>query len=196
MMEGYYFIRSDHPGNTNRGGVCIYYKESLAVRVVNITSLTECLICEVTMQNKKGYAVVVYRSPSQSTYEFESFLSGLEDLLSNIICSKSQFTIILGEFNSRSPEWWSEDIITLHGTQIDSLTTTHGSKELIFDSTHILPQSPYCTDLIFTDKLKYVTDCGAYSSLHPNCHHQITFCKLNLKVEYPPPYQRLVQNFK
>ena len=138
-MEGYYFIRSDHPGNTNRGGVCIYYKESLAVRVVNITSLTECLICEVTMQNKKGYAVVVYRSPSQSTYEFESFLSGLEDLLSNIICSKSQFTIILGEFNSRSPEWWFEDIVTLHGTQIDSLTTTHGSKELIFDSTHILP---------------------------------------------------------
>ena len=64
MMEGYYLIRSDHPSNTNRGGVCIYYKESLGVRVVNITSLTECLICEVTMQNKKGYAVVVYRSPS------------------------------------------------------------------------------------------------------------------------------------
>ena len=63
-MEGYYLIRSDHPSNTNRGGVCIYYKESLGVRVVNITSLTECLICEVTMQNKKGYAVVVYRSPS------------------------------------------------------------------------------------------------------------------------------------
>ena len=111
-MEGYYLIRSVHPGNTDRDGVCIYYKESLAVRVVNITSLTGCLICEVTMQNKKGYAVVVYRSPSQSTSEFESFLSGLEDLLSNIICSKSQFTIILGEFNSRSPEWWSEDIVT------------------------------------------------------------------------------------
>ena len=77
MMEGYYLIRSDHPGNTNRGGVCIYYKDSLAVRVVNITSLTECLICEVTMQNEKGYAVVVYGSPSQSTSEFESFLSGL-----------------------------------------------------------------------------------------------------------------------
>ena len=34
------------------------------------------------------------------------------------------------------------------------------------------------------------------TSLHKNCHHQITFCKLNLKVEYPPPYQHLVCNFK
>ena len=32
--------------------------------------------------------------------------------------------------------------------------------------------------------------------MNKNCHHQITFCKLNLKVEYPPPYQRLVWNFK
>ena len=31
MLEGYNLIRSDHPSNTKRGGVCIYYKESLAV---------------------------------------------------------------------------------------------------------------------------------------------------------------------
>ena len=108
--------------------VCIYHKESLVVRIVNITSLTEYLVCEVTIQNKKGYVAVVYRSPSQSTSEFESFLSGLEDLLSNALCSKSQFTVVLGDFNARSPAWWSEDITTLHGTQIDSLTTMHGFK--------------------------------------------------------------------
>ena len=196
MIEGYNLIRSDHPSNTKRGGVCIYYKESLAVRIVNITSLTECLVCEVTIQNKKGYVAVVYRSPSQSTSEFESFLSGLEDLLSNALCSKSQFTVVLGDFNARSPAWWSEDITTLHGTQIDSLTTTHGFKQIISDPTHILPQSSSCIDLIFTDQPNYVIDCGTHPSLHPNCHHQITFCKLNLKVEYPPPYERLVWNFK
>ena len=88
MIEGYNLIRRDHPSNTKRG-VCIYHKESLAVRIATITSLTECLACEVAIQNKKGYAAVVYRSPSQSTSEFESFLSGLEDLLSNALCSKS-----------------------------------------------------------------------------------------------------------
>ena len=89
-MEGSNLIISYYPSNTKRGGVCIYHKESLAVRVVNITSLTECL--------------VVYRSPSRSTSEFKSFLFGLEDLLNNILCSKFQFTIILGDLNARSPE--------------------------------------------------------------------------------------------
>ena len=49
MLEGYNLIRSDHPSNTKRGGVCIYYKESLAVLLVDITSLPECLVFEVTM---------------------------------------------------------------------------------------------------------------------------------------------------
>ena len=70
---------------------------------LNITSLTECLVCEVTIQNEKGYIAVVYRRPSQNISEFESFLSGLDDLLSNIFCSKTQFTAILGDCNVRSP---------------------------------------------------------------------------------------------
>ena len=151
MIEGYNLIRSDYPSNTKRDGVCIYYKDSLAVPIVNITSLTEYLVCEVTMQNKKGYVAAVYRSPSQSTSAFEYFLSGLEDLLSNITCSKSQFTIILGDLNARSPALCSEDITTLQGTQIDSLTTKHGFKQIISDPIHILPQPSSCFDLILTD---------------------------------------------
>ena len=189
-------IQSDHPNNTKRGGVCIYYKESLAVHLVDITSLTECLVCEVTIQNKKGYVAVMYRSPSQSSIEFESFLSGFEDMLSSILFSKSQFTVILGDFNARSSTWWSNDITNINGTLIDSLTTTHGFKQLISDATHILPQSTSCIDLIFTDQPNYIIDCGTHPSLNKNCNHQITFCKLNLKVEYPPPYQHLVWNFK
>ena len=66
-IKGYSLTRSDHPSNTKRISVCIYYKESLALRFVNITSLTECLICKVTIQNEKGYVAVVYKSLSQST---------------------------------------------------------------------------------------------------------------------------------
>ena len=50
-----------------------------------MTSLTKCLVCEVIIQTKKGYVAVVYRSPSQITSEFEYILSGLKELLSNII---------------------------------------------------------------------------------------------------------------
>ena len=33
-------------------------------------------------------------------------------------------------------------------------------------------------------------ESGVHSSLHPNCHHQITYAKFNLKIHYPPPYER------
>ena len=168
----------------------------MAVHLVDITSLPKYLVCELTIKNKKGYVAVMYRSPSQSSIEFESFLSGFEDMLSSVLFSKSQFTVILGDFNARSSSWWSNDITNPNGILIDSLTTTHGFKQLISDATHILSQSLSCIDLIFTDQPNYVIDCGTHPFLNQNCHHQITFCKLNLKVEYPPPYQRLVWNFK
>ena len=117
-------------------------------------------------------------------------------MLSSVLSSKAQFNVILGDFNARSSSWWSNDITNPNGILIDSLTTTDGFKQLISDATHILPQSLSCIDLIFTDQPNYVIDSGTNPFLNQNCHHQITFCKLNLKVEYPPPHLRLVWNFK
>ena len=53
MLEGYNLIRYDHLSNTKRGGVCIYCKESLGVPSVDITSLPEYLVCDLTIQTKK-----------------------------------------------------------------------------------------------------------------------------------------------
>ena len=39
-------------------------------------------------------------------------------------------------------------------------------------------------------------DSGAHTSLHPNCHHQIVYPNSNLKIEYPPLYERLVWGYK
>ena len=33
-------------------------------------------------------------------------------------------------------------------------------------------------------------ESGVQSSSHPNCHHQITYAKFNLKIYYPPPHER------
>ena len=35
-LEGYKLVRADHLNNVKRGGVCIYYKESLPVRLINL----------------------------------------------------------------------------------------------------------------------------------------------------------------
>ena len=72
----------------------------------------------------------------------------------------------------------------------------HVFKQIISYPTLTLPQSSSGINLIFTDQPNYINDCGIHRSLHPNCQHQITFCKLNLNVEYPPPYEHLVWNFK
>ena len=98
-------------------------------------------------------------------------------------------------FNARSSNWCKYDISKNEGVQIDSVTSTHGLEQLISEPTHILSNSSSCIDLIFTNQPNLVVDSGTHPSLHPNCHHQIIHCKINLQVEYPPPYQRHVWNY-
>ena len=102
QLDGYNFLRENHPSNSKRGAVCIFYKETLGVRIVKSFSFNECIICEVSIQNSKGYVGVVYRSPSQDSFEFENFLSNFEKVLSDTTLCNSLFTIILGDFSARS----------------------------------------------------------------------------------------------
>ena len=45
---------------------------------------------------------------------------------------------------------------------------------------------------MFCSQPKLLTQCGVHSSLHENCHHQISFANFNLNIFYPPPYEREV----
>ena len=83
-IEGYNLVRADHPDNIKRGGVSIYYKESLPVRIKTLPYFKEALLLEMIHNNKKVLVSVMYRSPSQSNCEFESFLTNYDYLLSEI----------------------------------------------------------------------------------------------------------------
>ena len=52
--------------------------------------------------NKKVIVPVIYRSPSQNINEFDSFLSNLEKLVSDINNRKQALSIVTGDFNARS----------------------------------------------------------------------------------------------
>ena len=53
-VPGYSMMRSDHPSNTKRGGVCLYYKKHLPIiRRDDISNLQECLVTEITVKNKR-----------------------------------------------------------------------------------------------------------------------------------------------
>ena len=77
-------VRADHPNNVKREGVGAYVRKSLPVRNFSNLYLSECLTLEVTIGNKKGYVFTLYRSPCQTSVEFQSFISNLEKLLNNI----------------------------------------------------------------------------------------------------------------
>ena len=89
-VDGYNIVRSDHPSDSKRCGVCCYFKESLPIRILKITPMTECLVLEMLYNNKLVIVSVIYRSPSQSSQEFAQFEMLFSQLL-NDITSKNPF---------------------------------------------------------------------------------------------------------
>ena len=67
----YNLLRADHASSSNRGSVCVYYKSSLAFRLIDVHSLQECLIFEILIGGKLCNLISLYRSPSQSSNFFE-----------------------------------------------------------------------------------------------------------------------------
>ena len=89
-------IRSDHPSNTKRGRVCLYYKNYLPLRVLNISYLKECLNSELKIGDKSSNFIALYRSPSQSQDDFETFSDNFEMTLETLAQKGSILTTIIG----------------------------------------------------------------------------------------------------
>ena len=85
---------------------------------------------------------------------------------------------------------------TTEGTHLENLIPLHNFDQLISETTHKLSFSSSCVALLFTNRPNLVVTCGTHSTLKTKCHHQITQCKLKLNIESPPPYERLVWNYK
>ena len=88
------------------------------------------------------------------------------------------------------------DINTTEGLNLFSLMSSNGFPQLIHEPTHIQANSSSCIDLVFTDQPNLSVNSGAHASLYPNCHHQIVHSSFNLNINYPPPYQRLLWDYK
>ena len=104
-IPGYVLVRCDHSTNTKRGGVCVYYKSYLPLKVLNMKHLQECLNIEFSIGDKICRSV--YRSPSQNQEEFNTFLDKLEPNLETISFSNPFLTILIGDFNAKCASWYS-----------------------------------------------------------------------------------------
>ena len=123
VISGYNLIRSDHPSNTKRGGVCLYYKNYLPLRVLNISYLKECLNFELEIDDQSCNFIALYRSPSQSQDDFETFYDNFEMTSETLAQKRSFLTSIIGDFITKSCNWYSYDKTSLGGSAIQNITS-------------------------------------------------------------------------
>ena len=211
-IPGYIMYCADHPSDGKKGGVCIYYKTMLPLKVLSTNFLQECINFEVSIRNKKCRFIHLYRTPSQSQDEFHDFLTNLEMNLDDSFNSNPFLTTVIGDFNAKSNKWSKGDRSTIEGRKIGFLTSQKVTKFsyllffyflsyflLQFGLSQIIKEpkvnSSSCIDLIFRTQPNMVLKYGVHHSLHQNCHHQIIFAKFNLKVYYPPPYERKIFHY-
>ena len=121
-LKGYELIRSDHPSNTKRGGVCLYYKDHLPVKLrTNITTLSKSIVVELKTKKHKCFITCLYRSPSQSNDDFSNFCDDLELTLSNLNQETPLCIVVLGDFNARIKKRLVTDKDNGPGVELDKL---------------------------------------------------------------------------
>ena len=169
----------------------------MPIKFLNIINLPECLLCEISYNNQKCFLVSLYRSPSQCANEFQNFLKEFQAIIVSISTpGNSDLIVLVGDFNAKLSLWKPDDPDCIEGIEISAMTSSYGLTQIISETTHILPNSSSCIDLIFTNQPNMITSRGVLPSLHPNCHHQIIYAKVNFKIFFPPLYEHLVWHYE
>ena len=68
-LPGYNMSHADHFSVNRRGRICIYYKEFLPMKMLNINHFQRCICFDLKIGSKRSTIVSLSRSPSQSVDE-------------------------------------------------------------------------------------------------------------------------------
>ena len=89
IIPGYTFAKSNHPSNTKLGGVLRYIKEKFPARErTDLVKLPESIVCDIQLNQRKYFFALIYRSPSQTAGEFDTFMENFERMLSSMSMKK------------------------------------------------------------------------------------------------------------
>ena len=147
------------------------------------------------IKNRWQTLYALYRSPSQSLNNFETFIDNLELNLETLSWKNPFLLVAIGDFNAKSKVWYCNDNTTSQGKALENVTSQFGLHQVIKEPTHILHNSSSCIDLIFASQPNLIIESGVHPSLHPNCHHQLIYAKFNLQIYYPPLYYKKVCHY-
>ena len=124
--------------------------------------LKECLILEVSISNKRAYIISLYRSPSQTSDEIDSFITNFEKIVVDISRGNPHFLLLIGDFNAKSSNWSSNDATTAEGSQLDYFASLCRMKQVTTEPAHIFESFDSCVDLTFTSQPTIVMDSGVH----------------------------------
>ena len=122
-LPGYNLVRADNPTNTKKGGVCIYYHNSLPLKVVEIHFLNECINFEIRIGGQLCSFLCIYKSPGQTWDIFETFADNFVLTLDSIIDKNPFLILALIDFNAKTINWHKNDINSYEGLKIDAITS-------------------------------------------------------------------------
>ena len=132
--------------------------ETLLLKVLDIQLLQECINFEIKIADKICNFISLYRSPSQSKDEFESFADNLELNLDSIVHRNPYLIVVLGDFNAQTKGWHHLGKTTYEGTRTDAITSKFGLEQLIYEPTHIIGERSSGIDLIFASQPNLVVE--------------------------------------
>ena len=73
LIHGYSITRVDHPSNTKPGDICVYYKNWLSLKLLDIKYLQEYINLELIIDDKLCSFIILYQSLGQARDNFETF---------------------------------------------------------------------------------------------------------------------------
>ena len=140
-IPGCIMVRADHPANSKRGGVCMYSKNCLSFKVLDIRFPQESIAFELQIGGKLCSFISLYRPPIQSYDEFVSFLDNFE-LTLDTLAQKNPFLMDApGDFNAKSSNWYNKHITSDESRKIEAVNSQNGLHQEINEPTHILNNS-------------------------------------------------------
>ena len=102
--------------------------------------------------------------------------------------------VIIGDFNTELSNWFKHNKVLLYITE--NISSQFGLHQVINRRRHISYNSFSCIDLFVTSKSNSTVQLGFYSSVHPNCYHQVILAKFILQLLYPRSYSHEVWPYK
>ena len=104
ILQGYNYHACNHTSGEKKGGVGIFYKDSLPIKIRGDLSIDECIVAELRFGRKKFFFTVLYRNPMHKadSPDFFNFIVNFRNLHAKISSDKPYFLIFTGDFNAHS----------------------------------------------------------------------------------------------